>query len=268
MKRIIGFLKSLTRFEKIWLIVFSVAILLTTLVFSYLYTDYTNIWNILLNWVLSPLSALTGVLCVVLAAKGHIATWWVGLINSATYGLIAWLSGYYGDWMLNWFYFIPTQLVIYWVWRRNLTNKIVKMKKMNIKQIAIVIFVFCVITYLFSLFLLKVDNWFTLAMRRNTTIYAYLEQLTGLKSTGPIIDSISNNLQVFGQLFMILMFSEQWIFWIATNVITIAMWSLVIILDPSSYAYSIPTLIMWLAFMVNSFYGAFNWYKKSGRSNI
>jgi len=255
--------KSLTKFEKIWLAIFSFAIVATTCIFSYMYTDYTNIWSILLNWVFSPFSALTGVMCVVLAAKGHIATWWIGLINSATYGLIAWLSGYYGDWMLNWFYFIPTQIIIYFVWKKNITNEIVTMKKLNVKQMLITLFSFAILTYFTSLFLLKVDNWFTIALRRNTTIYGYLEQLTGSNTIGPILDSLSNNLQIFAQIFMIMMFAEQWVFWSLTNVITITMWILVIVLDKNSYAYAIPTLIMWISYMVNSFYGAYNWYKKS-----
>lgn len=263
----IVFLKSMTKFEKIWLGIFSFLILTSTLVFSFMYTNYSKFSSIALNFIISPLSALTGVLCVVLAAKGHISTWWIGLINSVTYGLVAWISGYYGDWILNWFYFIPTQLIIYYTWKRNLNKetKIVSMKNLNWRTNLLVFILFIGMSYATTLFLVKVDNWFTIAMKRNATIYSYLEQVTNFKYVGPMLDSVSNNLQIFAQLFMILMLSEQWIFWIATNIITITMWTLVVVLDKSSYAYSIPTLIMWLGFMVNSIYGAINWYRNSLR---
>jgi nicotinamide mononucleotide transporter len=80
---------------------------------------------------------------------------------------------------------------------------------------------------------------------------------------GPLLDSSTVILQIVAQILMILMFAEQWPFWIATNVITITIWGIVIITDQKSYAYAIPTLIMWVAFLVNSSYGATNWFKKA-----
>ncbi len=57
--------------------------------------------------------------------------------------------------------------------------------------------------------------------------------------------------------------SEQWIFWAATNVVSIAIWAIIAIGDPTSYAYSIPTLVMWVAFLINSINGLVHWYKGS-----
>ena len=98
-------------------------------------------------------------------------------------------------------------------------------------------------------------------MKRNVSIYSYFEHVFGEKAVlvGPILDSSTEVSQVLGQLLMVLAFAEQWIFWIVTNVITIIMWAIVIIADPSSISWALPTLIMWIAYLINSLYGWFMW---------
>lgn len=92
--KILNHLKNLTTFEKIWLSVFSTTILITTIIFSAMYTDWTSPWNIFLNWFLSPVSALTGIVCTVLCARGSYWNWTWGIAASLTYGIVAWQTGY------------------------------------------------------------------------------------------------------------------------------------------------------------------------------
>src|SRR5574344_575091 len=95
-----GFLmsfKEMTRFEKLWLGIFSLIITSATIFFSVQYTDWTSWESVLINWFFSPVSAITGVACVVLAARGSYWTFATGTINSLFYGIVAWKTGYYGD---------------------------------------------------------------------------------------------------------------------------------------------------------------------------
>jgi nicotinamide mononucleotide transporter len=57
-------------FERYWLIVFLTIIIAATVYFSATGTDYSSSEQIILNWLISPLSAVSGIFCVVLAAKG------------------------------------------------------------------------------------------------------------------------------------------------------------------------------------------------------
>lgn len=255
-------LDRLTVFEKYWLAFFSVIILAATLYFSYTGTKWDDWKSIMLNWVISPLSAFTGVVCVVLCAKGKLSNWVWGFVNSLTYGLVAWVSGYYGDWMLNWFFFIPTQILIYFWWKKNLieNSTIVKMKNLG-KKGFVVPSIAIVSTIVFAMFLMNVDNFFTESMKRSSIFYGNLEQITHIKALGPLLDSSTVVLQVVAEICLIMMLAEQWPLWIATNVISIFIWSIIIITDPTSYAYAVPTLIMWIAFLTNSVYGAYNWYR-------
>ena len=114
-----------------------------------------------------------------------------------------------------------------------------------------------------SVSLPQVNNWFTISLQRNQSIYGYFALLFGvnLPLIGPIVDASTEVLQVLAQIFMILAYAEQWILWILTNVITIAMWIIVMIADPASVSWSAPTLIMWIAYLINAGYGYYNWRK-------
>jgi len=45
------------------------------------------------------------------------------------------------------------------------------------------------------------------------------------------------------------------------NVLSIVMWASVIIAEPTSIAWAVPTLIMWVAYLINSFYGYVMWLR-------
>ena len=83
-----------SKFEKIWLITFLLMVVGATIFFSYNGTDYSNWHSILLNWIISPLSAISGIVCVVLVAKGKLSNYIWGTINCLTYGYVAYMSGY------------------------------------------------------------------------------------------------------------------------------------------------------------------------------
>ena len=258
--------RSWNLFEKIWLFVFLSIILAATIYFSLTATDYSSTENVLLNWVVSPLSAISGIICVVLAAKGKYSNWIWGIVNALLYGYLSFRSGYYGDMLLNLGYFLPTQFIGIFAWKKmmkpgSMTD--VKMRRLTATQTFFLLVGSIVATILFGLFLSRVDNWFTINMQRNHSIYNYFALLFGVnfKLAGPILDASTEILQILAQICMILAFAEQWILWILTNIITVIMWIIVIVADPSSASWSVPTLIMWIAYLVNSGYGYYNWRK-------
>ena len=251
-------------FEKGWLILFNVALLATTIVFSLSGTNWASKESIILNWIVAPLSAITGVICVVLCAKGHISNYLWGIVNAVTYGYVAWRSGYYGDWMLNWFFFIPTQFFIWYYWKDNLrpnNTDIVRMKKLTPLQIMATLGVSILALIGFGIFLQNVDSWFTTSMKRNVSIYQTLDKAFHIPYLGAMFDSGTEVLQIVAQILLIKRFAEQWPLWFATNVISIIMWGTVIYVDPTSLPWALPTLIMWVAFLINSIYGQVIWYQ-------
>jgi len=257
-------LKTWSRFERVWLLVFMVLILVTTIIFSISGTDYTNLHSIVLNWIISPLSAITGILCVVLVARGSIWNYAWGVVNCITYGYLAYQTGYYGDMLLNLFYFLPFQFIGFIMWKKHLQNgskEFVKMKRFSLKQGIAVTIGGLIATVIFGIALFKLDNWFMNAMKRNVSIYTYLDNIFHLPYLGAIFDASTEVLQVIAQILMALAFAEQWLMWILTNVITIVMWITVLIADKTSLPWALPTLIMWCGYLINSVYGYINWLK-------
>lgn len=257
-------MKNWTKFEKIWLFTFMILIIATTVIFSLSGTDYNSTKSILLNWAISPISAITGILCVVLVAKGKISNYLWGLINCVSYGYLAYQSGYYGDMILNLFYFLPFQFIGYYWWNKHLkkdSKTDVVMQKLTLKQMIIVTLGSIVATVLFGLALFKVDSWFITAMKRNVSIYNYIDSTLHIPYLGAIFDASTEVLQIIAQILMTLAYAEQWIMWVLTNIITIVMWGTVIIADKTTIPWALPTLIMWVAYLVNSIYGYINWLK-------
>ena len=105
------------------------------------------------------------------------------------------------------------------------------------------------------------DGFISDALKRNSAVYESLQTLTGFSLSGPLLDASTVVLQITAQLLMIRMFAAQWPFWIATNVLTIFAWSLVLLTTPDSAPYAVPTLLMWIAFLINSVYGAVSWHR-------
>ena len=68
--------------------------------------------------VIGSLAGITGVLCVVLVAKGSIWNYLFGLVNVSLYAYISYKASLYGDAVLNAFYYVPMQFIGYWQWRK------------------------------------------------------------------------------------------------------------------------------------------------------
>jgi len=242
-----------TKFEKVWLATFTFAIMTTTIWFSYLYTDYSSITNIILNWFVSPVSALTGIVCVVLAAKGKISTFTWGVVNCLTYGTLAFLTGVYGDAIINLLYFLPLQFVGFAVWKKKMKGDTVVSEKLNNPVITAVAAILAWIG--FSSLLSGTDGFLVQTFAQNSIFYTAMP-----KGLGVMIDASTEVLQFFGQLLMTVAKRAQWYFWIATNAVSIFIWSVILVSDfAGTAAFAVPTLIMWGSFLINSIYGLTQW---------
>ena len=252
-------------FEKWWIGIFLGAIGITTLYFSITGTNYNNINSILLNFVISPIAAITGVLCVVYTAKKHIVSYIFGVVNCVAYGYVAYKMGFYGDFIINIFYFLPFQFIGFAWWKNHHieTNKnIVKSKVFTFKGKLIIAGLSILGFVIFTNILYGVDHFVINAMKRNSSMYGYFQTLFNIPYIGEMLDASTEVFQIIAQILLSFAFAEQWIFWILTNIIAIFMWSVAIYIDPSTAPWAIPTLITWIAFLVNSFYGMYMWYKK------
>lgn len=215
------FIKQFNWFE--WCIV--LAVILFTIYFTVINNE-----NTLLYLLIDGLAAISGIFCVVLCAKGKKSQYIWGLFNVIGYVIIAFMNKYYGEVMLNAIYYLPSQFIGYYLWNKNLnqaTND-VKGKKLDYKK-SILLLVVCGLGILGYKFILDL-----------------------LKGSSTLLDSASTIVSIIANLLMMLRYREQWLLWIIIDAITVVMW---VIAGDSIM------VTMWTVYLINAFYGYYNWTK-------
>lgn len=215
--------KDWNLFEKIWLVTFVAIILATGFIFKDTWMGIT--------------SSLTGVLCVVLVAKGKISNYFFGVINTALYAYISYKTNLYGEAMLNAFFYLPIQFIGFYLWKKNMDSNdgvhTVKAKSLTGKGWLYTILTVAIVSVAYGIFLHEIGS-----------------QQAGL-------DAVAVVLSMTAQLLMLKRFAEQWLLWIVVNVLTIALWLNVFIHSGNS----VTVLVMWCSYLTNSIYGYVKWRK-------
>ncbi|WP_027672312.1 nicotinamide riboside transporter PnuC [Rheinheimera baltica] len=206
-----------------------------------------SIWLTLMVLVGSALSAilattifdmtvfLSGILCVALIAIGRREGYLIGLYASLSYAVLAYSNGLYGEVYLNLFFFLPTGVIGYMMWRRHsLENKTVAMMKLT-WFMRFVIGTLCVVCTLgLGLFL-------GLNAKQNT----------------PFIDAFTNVLSVVATFLMMWRYKEQWLLYIGVNIVSIIMWALRAADGSESGDLMV---LMWFLFLLNAIFGCWRWH--------
>lgn len=196
--------------------------------------------------VLGSMAAITGVLCVVLVAKGSIWNYLFGLVNVSLYAYISYKASLYGDAALNALYYLPMQFIGWWQWRRRGaamsaaeagdSGVQVKARRFTWKQRAI-LFLGCAVAVVAVGFLLK-----------------------HVGDPQPFKDSTTTVLSIVAQALMALAFMEQWALWIITNIVSVVMWCICV---SRGEAHAGVMVIMWTFYLLNSINGMRVWLKLS-----
>lgn len=214
-----------TNFEKLWLLSF-------TIINIYLFFA----WD---DTILGLVTSITGMLCVVLVAKGKVSNFYFGIIQTGTYAYISYGYGLYGEVMLNGLFYFPLQFIGIYLWNRNRADNVVKGEDIRINS-------------------LTKKGWFITLLSFTAIFVLYAFLLKKLGGSIVWIDSATTTLSVIAQLLMLKRYTEQWLFWIAVNVLSIVLWVKALILQAGN---DVSMLVMWSAFLINSIYGYYNWSK-------
>lgn len=212
--------------EKLWLVI-STALIVTA----------TIIWKD--KWY-GVIASLTGIWCVVLAAKGRISNYFFGIANTLFYAYVAYTWSYYGEVMLNLIYFLPMQFYGLWFWKKSENVSEANPDQVNIK------------------FLSNRGRllWSGISV---IAVIGYGFVLRRMGGKLPFIDSASTVLSVIAMILMARIYMEQWILWIIIDVLSVGMWFVVVFRDGGN---DVGVLLMWTAFLINAVYGLINWIKR------
>ena len=192
------------------------------------------------------IASITGVLCVVLVAKGNIWNYAFGVVNVSLYAYISYNAALYGDACLNALYYLPMQFIGWWQWRKrgaSISEKEgtddgvqVKARRLDWQQRVLLAFG-CFAAVAAVGFLLK-----------------------HLGDPQPFKDSTTTVLSIVAQALMALAFMEQWALWIISNVISVILWSVFVIRGEEHAGVMV---IMWVFYLLNSINGFRVWLRLS-----
>lgn len=211
-----------TTFEKSWLVLFTVINI--------------SVFFAVDDTILGLIISLTGMICVVMVAKGLIGNYLFGIVQVSLYGYLSYKYGLYGEAMLNLAFYLPTQFIGLWVWNKRKvtvkdTDEVIARKLTTLQSTLI-----------------------TVAAIGLIAGYAWLLSVIGGAEVG--LDSATTVLSVIAQILMIMRFREQWLIWILVNALSIVMWVFTLNgQDGTSWT----MVVMWSAFLINSVYGYWNW---------
>lgn len=196
--------------------------------------------------ITGSLAAITGVLCVVLVAKGSLWNYLFGLVNVSLYACISYNAALFGDAALNALYYLPMQFIGWIQWRKRgaaLSDSgndysIVKARRMTWAQRAILSFICTILIIVIGLI------------------------LRHLGDPQPFKDSATTVMSVIAQALMAMAFMEQWCLWILTNIISVCMW---VVCVARGDAHAGVMVIMWVFYLLNSINGLRVWLRLSKR---
>lgn len=226
MESIKKFFHGWSAFELAWLVLSTVIMIALSI-----------IWG---DSTLALISGITGILGVVLAAKGKVSTYLFATINVAIYAWLTFNNHLYGEFMLNAFYYIPMNFVGFYLWSRHKDEESgdVEGKTLTMKQLVILLITVAVV------------------------VLVYWQILSHIGGQLALIDAMSTVFSVVALIMQVARYAEQWLLWIIVNVVSVVMWGLLLGKDPSA----VTMVVMWVAYLFNSVYGYINW-KKLAKKN-
>lgn len=196
--------------------------------------------------VIGSLAGITGVLCVVLVAKGSIWNYVFGLVNVSLYAYISYTASLYGDAALNALYYLPMQFIGWWQWRKRgaaVSESEAGSDGVQVKA--------------------RRFTWIQRALLAAGCAVAVILCGFILRHFGdpqPFKDSTTTVLSIVAQALMALAFMEQWALWIITNIVSVVMW---VVCVTRGEAHAGVMVIMWIFYLMNSINGLRVWLKLS-----
>lgn len=206
--------------------------------------------NLLL--LVTAAGSIMGVLCTVLSANGNILTFLFGFFDVTIYAVMCFIGARYGNALLYALFFVPMQFVGFVQWKKrgvsgeNLTTA----RRFDLKRSILYSLLFLVGSIVAYIILAKVDK----------------ETADSFIKVAVLFDALSMICNLLGQVLMTFAYMEQWIFWIAVNVFTIAMWA--VSLDGAADSYALVLVVKYTFYLLNSLNGLRIWIGLSKKEEV
>lgn len=182
--------------------------------------------------VLGVIAGISGVISVVLCAKGKISFYFIGFVQTITYTFLAWRNCFYGEVLENLFYLV-TMIWGIFVWKKNSTVDDDGSAHVEVLKFTPVMWVLSILGTVACT--LGMGYW-----------------LDSIGSAQAYTDAATNILAIFAQILMVKRYKEQWLWWFIIDILCLKMWFV---------AGNWSMVAMYVAWTINCIYGWYNWTK-------
>lgn len=182
------------------------------------------------------LSALCGISYTILAGKGRVICYFIGMAGTICYSYLAFINGFYGNLLLYSLFYFPMEIIGIYKWSKNLKKNKREIIKTNLSgsERYIYLSVFTILAIIIA-FVLKYFN-----------------------ASNPYMDSFTTVFSVLGQILTVKRCIEQWYIWFFVNIFSMLMW--IIAYNNGSNCFA--TIIMWFIYVVLAVYFLIEWRKE------
>lgn len=187
--------------------------------------------------LIGVISGISGVISVVLCAKGKISFYFIGFIQTISYLILAFQNCFYGEVIENIFY-LATMVWGIFIWKKNLETDENESRQVKTKHFSLLQWIISIIGTVIC-----------------TVIMGYW--LNSIGSHQAYTDACTNVLAIFGQILMVKRYKEQWIWWLLIDVLCFKMWFI---------AGNWSMVAMYTAWVINCIYGWYKWSKLNTRN--
>ena len=186
--------------------------------------------------VIAIIAALCGISYTILAGKGRVSCYYIGIAGTLCYSYLSFINGFYGNLALYALYYFPMEIIGIFQWSKNLKDDAREIKKITLTNK--------------ERFIYGISSFVIASILTVILYYA------GDKN--PIPDAFSTVLSVLGLFLAVKRCFEQWPAWIIVNVLTFIMW-LLAYLDGAK---CLSTVLMWFVYICLAVYFFYTWQKE------
>ncbi len=182
------------------------------------------------------ISAICGISYTILAGKGKISCYMIGLLGTFCYSYISYKNAFWGNLALYILYCMPMQIVGILKWKNHLKKETHSIYKTRLSKKEFFIY-------------------FSIAFALITVLYCILLKMN---DSNPLIDSMTSIFSILGLLLTVKRCIEQWYVWFVVNALSAVMWTIAYINGSNCLA----TVLMWVTYLFAGIYFMYQWNKE------
>ena len=180
--------------------------------------------------------AVTGIINLVLCAKGNIWNYAFGIVYNAIYVYIAWHSKLYADSAIYLLYYLPMQFVGWAQWKKNQNQKSGAVSAVHLTR-----------RQAFALLI---------AAAVLIPLFAWILSRPAIGDSQPWLDAATTVISILAMYMMVKAIAEQWYIWIVLDAAQVIKWTVATIRGEEHAALM---LVMFAFFLANAIYGLIQW---------